>query len=145
MAPILIPAHHGVAIHLSKGRTIKIINTYGSQVVVLWAFSTSLSESTARPPGYQNLSMQHTRGSLKKITPQVGDVMVSNERKPILTVVEDTSGGKHDTLMAACDRYRYEQLGAEDSHRNCVDNMVEALKAIGSLCHLPLNSIGLLS
>jgi uncharacterized protein YcgI (DUF1989 family) len=29
---------------------------------------------------------------------------VTNRRRPILTLVEDTSGGAHDTLMAPCDR-----------------------------------------
>jgi len=33
-----IPARHGVATFLPRGRTIKIINTYGKQVVSTWAF-----------------------------------------------------------------------------------------------------------
>jgi hypothetical protein len=33
-----IPARHGVATFVPRGRTIKIINTYGKQVVSLWAF-----------------------------------------------------------------------------------------------------------
>jgi hypothetical protein len=34
-----IPARHGVATFVPRGRTIKIINTYGKQVVSTWAFS----------------------------------------------------------------------------------------------------------
>jgi len=34
-----IPARHGVATFVPRGRTIRIINTYGKQVVSTWAFS----------------------------------------------------------------------------------------------------------
>ena len=37
----------------------------------------------------------------------------------------------HDTLIAACDLYRYKNLGVEGYHDNCADNMRLALKAIG--------------
>jgi hypothetical protein len=33
-----IPARYGVATFVPKGRTIKVINTYGKQVVSMWAF-----------------------------------------------------------------------------------------------------------
>jgi Creatinine amidohydrolase/Domain of unknown function (DUF1989) len=45
------------------------------------------------------------------IMPRVGDVMFTNKRRPILTIVEDSSPGIHDTIIAACDRYRYKFLG----------------------------------
>jgi hypothetical protein len=37
----------------------------------------------------------------------------------------------HDTFMAACDRRRYELLGVKGYHRNCCDNMMEGMFAIG--------------
>lgn len=49
----------------------------------------------------------------------------------MLTFVEDTSGGVHDTLIAACDRYRYEQLGHVGHHDNCTDNLAQALADLG--------------
>ena len=55
--------------------------------------------------------MEHSRVAMGRIIPGVGDTLVTNRRRPILTLIEDTSGGIHDTLMAACDRYRYELLG----------------------------------
>jgi uncharacterized protein len=126
-----IPARHGTATLLSKGQTIKIINTHGTQVIDTWALSTSRSSSTMLPPAMQYLSMQHTHASLNKLIPEVGDTMTSNERKPMLTVVEDTTDGVHDTLVAACDRWRYEELGGEEGHRNCADNLAESLSEIG--------------
>jgi len=129
--PTLIPARHGIAAHLLKGQSIKIINTHGTQVVDTWAFTTTTKDSTMTPPALQQMSMQHCRASLGRVIPIVGDSLVSNERKPMLTIIEDTTPGIHDTMVAACDRFRYEELGAKGYHRNCADNLVEGLEAIG--------------
>ena len=51
--------------------------------------------------------MEHTRSGLKRLIPRVGDSLLTNKRRPILTVVEDTCG-VHDTLMSACDIFRYQ-------------------------------------
>ena len=48
----------------------------------------------------------------------------------MLTITDDTCG-VHDTLIAACDSYRYLELGAEEGHRNCADNLVEGLSTLG--------------
>ena len=49
----------------------------------------------------------------------------------MLTITEDTTDGVHDTLIAACDAARYRELGGEEGHRNCADNLVEGLGALG--------------
>lgn len=128
MSQVTIPARHGIAVQLRASQTIKIINTHGTQVVDTWAFTTT---NDSPPTCLQYLSMQHTRASLNKIIPEVGDTLTSNERKGMLTVVEDTTGGIHDTLIAACDKWRYEELGATGHHDNCADNLVEGLKILG--------------
>ena len=43
----------------------------------------------------------------------------------------DSSGGIHDTLVAACDKYRYQQLGVEGYHDSCDDNCQRELKNLG--------------
>jgi hypothetical protein len=50
----------------------------------------------------------------------------------MLTVVEDTSPGIHDTLIAACDPQRYRELGVEkwEEHGSCAENLVMALKLL---------------
>jgi uncharacterized protein YcgI (DUF1989 family) len=123
MAVIEIPARKGKATHLAKGQVIKVINTEGQQVVDSWAFN----QADLR----EFMSMEHTRAALVRIIPKPGDVLVTNKRRPILTLIEDTSGGIHDTLIAACDRYRYELLGCADYHDNCTDNLAAALGALG--------------
>jgi uncharacterized protein len=120
---IEIPARSGKSTRLQRGETVKIINTTGQQVVDTWAFNASdLREF---------MSMEHSRVALGHIMPAVGDTLVTNRRRPILTVLEDTSGGIHDTLFAACDRWRYELLGCEGYHDNCTDNLAAALAELG--------------
>jgi hypothetical protein len=119
----LIPARRGVADRMKKGQTLKVINTNGLQVIDFWAFNANdLSEP---------LSMEHTHVSIGRIIPEVGDSLVTIQRRPIVTLIADTSPGIHDTLMAACDIYRYQLLGAVGYHDNCTDNLAEALEGIG--------------
>ena len=116
---ITIPARRGKAVSLKQGQHIKVINTHGQQVVDTWAFnSANLGEC---------MSMEHTRAALSRIMVHIGDSLVTNQRRPILTLVEDTSPGVHDTLIAACDRYRYALLGCTTYHDNCTDNLAAAL------------------
>jgi len=120
---IEIPARQGRAARVSKGQTVKVINTKGQQVVDTWAFNADdLREF---------MSMEHSRVALGRIIPAVGDRLVTNRRRAILALVEDTSGGIHDTLFAACDRWRYELLGCTAYHDNCTDNLATALAALG--------------
>jgi uncharacterized protein YcgI (DUF1989 family) len=118
-----IPARRGVAAKVKHRQVIKVINTSGKQVVDTWAFNADDLD--------EHLSMEHSRVSLMKLVPTVGDTMVTNHRRPILSLVEDTTPGVHDMLMAACDVYRYELLGAIGYHDNCTDNLRSALRAIG--------------
>jgi uncharacterized protein YcgI (DUF1989 family) len=108
---------------LAKGQRITIVNRFGSQVVDTWAFNEADID--------EFMSMEHSRAAMLKLSPAVGDTLVTNRRRPIITVVEDTTPGIHDTLIAACDRYRYQQLGGRDGHENCTDNLAAALGALG--------------
>jgi uncharacterized protein len=120
---VTIPARRGKAARIRNGQTITVINTHGQQVVDAWAFNAhDLAEC---------MSMAHSRAAMEKIIPEVGDTFVTNRRRPILHVVEDTTPGIHDTLIAACDRYRYELLGCKEYHDNCTDNLAAALRELG--------------
>lgn len=74
--------------------------------------------------------MTHLRACLHKLVPKVGDDLVSQKRAPLLKMVEDTSPGVHDTLIAACDRWRYARLGAKGDHESCTDNLWDAIEAL---------------
>ena len=125
---VTIPARGGKAALLEAGQRIRVINTNGQQVVDTWAFN--------RADLKEFMSMEHSRTFLSRIMARVGDSMATNRRRPILTLVEDTTvegdtAGIHDTLLAACDRYRYELLGCEGYHDNCTDNLAAALAELG--------------
>ncbi|GHC33512.1 DUF1989 domain-containing protein [Aidingimonas halophila] len=117
-----VPARQGRAVRLTAGQTIRIINTHGTQVCDTWAFSThNLNEF---------MSWEHGRAWIDGLIPSVGDPLLSNRRRPIMTLTADTSPGIHDTLMAACDLYRYMTLGVTGYHDNCADNLRLAMQAI---------------
>ena len=118
-----IPARRAVTVSLRRGQRLEVVNTHGQQVVDAWAF-------VAGDPA-EWMSMEHSRVEMGRLSPRVGDALVTNRRRPILTLVADTSGGVHDTLLAACDRYRYERLGATEPHDNCTDNLHAALASEG--------------
>lgn len=127
---IEIPARRGKAHAVSQGQSIKLINTHGQQVVDTWAYNAAdLSEY---------MSMEATRATIQKLIPAVGDTLYTNNRHKILTLTEDTTHGIHDTLLAACDNYRYGLLGCTEYHDNCSDNLVAAMKELGhTVTHTP--------
>jgi uncharacterized protein len=118
-----IPARRGRAVRLSAGQAIEIINTHGTQVVDTWAFST---EDMG-----EYMSNEHMRPTLGHIHPRKGDRLITNRRRAIMVIEEDTSPGRHDTVIAACDNYRYGLLGCTEYHDNCTDNLHAALRQIG--------------
>ena len=118
-----VPARKGRAERLTKGQAIKIINTHGVQVCDTWCFSAE--------DLHEFLSVEHMRPTLGAIFPKKGQPMHSNRRRPILILEEDTSPGIHDTLIAACDDYRYGLLGCKEYHDNCTDNLIAAMRQIG--------------
>jgi len=116
---VTIPARRGTATRVSAGQRIRVVNTHGTQVVDAWAFNAhDLSEWMA---------MEASRAWFMRLAAAVGDTFVTNHRRPILTLVEDTSGCAHDTLMAPCDVHRYRVLGVQGHHDNCRDNLHAAL------------------
>ena len=120
---ITIPARCGIATRLSTGQVLSIVNPSGHQVCDFFAFAAdNLAE---------HLSMAHLHTSLGSVFPRVGDALVSNHRKPLLTITQDTSPGVHDTVIACCDHARYRELGCDGYHDNCADNLRMSLIAIG--------------
>lgn len=119
---LTIPVRQGVAARLRRGDSIRLINTHGTQVVDFWAINAH--------DRAEFLSMEHLRAGLRRLVPRVGDALVSNRRQAILQFVEDSSPGVHDTLLAACDTYRYAMLGCEGYHENCTDNFHAALRVL---------------
>lgn len=119
----IIPARKGKAAILNQGQSIRVIDTYGSQVIDAWIFNRyDLNE-------FQ--SNEHTRPTLLSMSFRPGDLLYTNRRRPIVEVEKDTSPGIHDMLMAACDTYRYQLLGCTEFHDNCTDNLASSMNELG--------------
>jgi uncharacterized protein YcgI (DUF1989 family) len=116
------PAHTGLAVISGSG--------YGSSLFAGYQAWNAMNAPDA--PAMEFLSLPHSRSSTQHMVPKVNDLFVSNLREPMLTLVEDTSSGAHDTLMAACDPARYRQLGVDhwEEHGSCAENLVLALKEL---------------
>lgn len=123
MSLVTIPARRGASARVRAGQRIRIVNTHGTQVVDTWAFS---AEDVT-----EWMAMEASRAWFLKLAAAVGDSFVTNRRRPILTLVEDTSACAHDTLMAPCDAQRYGLLGVTGYHDNCRDNLHAALRELG--------------
>jgi len=123
MTLIEIPARRGKAAYVAKGQVVTVVNTHGQQVVDTWAFN--------RADLTEFMSNEHTRAHTLHLSPKVGDILRTNRRRPILTLIEDTSGGVHDTLIAACDPHRYAFLGVYGHHDNCQDNLFAGMAELG--------------
>ena len=119
MQSTIVPGSHARAVRVDAEGTVRVVNTHGTQVVDFWALRADRPEIA--------LSMQHSRIVWRNLRPRPGDQMLDEERSTILTMLEDTSPGVHDTVIAACDPYRYAQLGAAPGHRSCCTNFAEAL------------------
>lgn len=130
----VVPARCGRAVRVAKGKAIQIINTHGKQVVDTWCFNQDdLSEF---------MSMEHLHATIQGIFPAKGDALTTNRRRPILHLEEDTSPGRHDTVIAACDVHRYAMLGCREYQDNCTDNLHAALAQLDLRalnCPAPLN------
>ena len=122
-APLIVPAGEARLFRVAAGQAFEVVSPRGGQVADLWAFC-------AADPA-EHVSASHTRVHIGRLTPRVGDTLVTDRRRPALTLVADTSGGAHDLLLPACDRRRYALLGHAGLHRTCADNLREALAREG--------------
>jgi uncharacterized protein len=122
-ARVEVPGGEGRGIGVRAGQVVRVTDVAGGQVGDLFAFSQ------ADPSEYA--SAEHTRPTIGKLFPRAGDPVLTNRRRPILTVAQDASPGRHDTLYAACDPARYAMLGTAAGHRSCAGNLREALRNHG--------------
>ena len=119
-----VPASAGAFVHLSPGDELSVVDVEGGQVGDLFAL--------VEGDDGEHLSAQHTRAVNDRLFPRLGQSFVTNRRRPILTLIEDTSPGVHDMLIAACDLERYTGLGVDGWHASCAENYLTTAKAAGA-------------
>jgi uncharacterized protein YcgI (DUF1989 family) len=123
---IEVPGGTGRAVRVRAGELVRVVDVAGGQVGDVFAFA---ADGSGEHPTDEHHSAAHTRAATSRLFPTVGEPFVTDRRRPILTLVADTSPGEHDMLIAACDPQRYAQLGAP-GHRSCATNLREALAVI---------------
>jgi uncharacterized protein YcgI (DUF1989 family) len=121
----LLEPHTGFALRIHDGQILRIIDVEGGQVVDLTSFSQK------NPQEY--LSSPRTMDYNSKIYFTSGDVLYSDQSKPMWTITEDTVGN-HCFLYAPCDQRMFEiTYGITESHPNCFDNLSGNLSQYGIL------------
>lgn len=117
-----VPAGHGRTFQVRKGQRIIIIDSEGQQAADFVAVNAANHN--------EKLSPVHTRQHLRSLFFKPGDALWSSDNRPLLRIVSDTIG-IHDANVPACDRTRFSVDFGIEGHRNCVDNLLEGMKAHG--------------
>jgi len=119
---ITIPGGHAAAVRVATGQFIEITDVEGGQVAEPVAFAVERH--------HEWLSTTHTRSATLRLNLQVGDVLVSNWRRPMYEIVHDDVG-VHDVITSMCDERRYVLDYKVQGHRSCRSNFVEVLAPYG--------------
>lgn len=118
----VIPARECRVVLLRAGQRVDVVDLEGGQVGDVFAF--------AADDPREHHSASHTRAHVHRLFPAVGEEFVTSKRRPILALRADTSPGRHDMLVAACDDQRYEALGSP-GHPSCARSLRSALTGLG--------------
>ena len=118
-----IPPQSGHGFVLRKGETVRVTDPLGEQVADLFAFKKdehACSLSSGRSIDYAS-----------KIFLSTGDVLYSNDSRPMFTILADTVG-RHDFLLTPCSQRMFEILYQHVGHHpSCFENLCLALAPYG--------------
>lgn len=118
-----IPPQSGTSFELHKGQVLRVSDPYGQQVSDLFAFKLgdlACSLSSGRSIDYAS-----------RLALTTGDILYSNDSRPMFTIVKDTVG-RHDFLLTPCSQEMFEILyGCTERHPSCFENLCNAFKNHG--------------
>ena len=120
---IEVPGYQGRAVRAKRGDRVRITDVEGCQIGDLFLIN-------ADEP-MEVLSPALTRLVNFTPFPRLGQQFFSNRRRPMLTIVGDTSPGVHDMTFGPCDPQFYESFGAGANHPSCRNNFENAMKSLG--------------
>jgi len=120
---VRIPPQSGVAFHLDRGRTLRVIDPTGRQVADLYAVS--------RADPAEHLSGGRSIDYADRLYLSSGDVLYSNRSTPLLAITRDDVG-RHDFVLTPCSPEMYRKLRGDDgSHPSCFENLRLPMGALG--------------
>lgn len=119
---IRIPPQHGSGFTLRRGQVLRVIDPGGEQVADLFAFAVD-------DLGW--LSSGRSIDYAGKIFLTTGDVLYSDNSRPMFTIGEDTAG-RHDFLLTPCSQEMFEILYRHEGHHpSCWENLQRAFQPFG--------------
>jgi len=123
LTSIVVPACEGRAVHVPRGKRIRVTTPKGAQAADFFAYNAASIAEWLSPP--------HTWVTTFNVRPRQGDTLLSRFRRPIARFAEDGAGGVHDFLITACDQFRYEFFGHKGHHSSCSENLILAMRRLG--------------
>jgi len=122
----VVPAGEPAMLHLKAGQTLRILDLEGNQAVDTLFYNDD-------DPG-ERYDAQRTLAHQRRIYLSTGSVLMSNEGRPMLTIVADTCG-RHDTLGGACAQESNMVRYALDKRymHSCRDSFLRAIGHDGRL------------
>ncbi len=116
-----IAPQRGQGFRLQRGQILRVTDPCGEQVADLFAFASddaACSLSSGRSIDYAS-----------KIYLTTGDVLWSNDSRPMFTIVRDDVK-RHDFLLTPCSQRMFEILYRHVGHHpSCLANLAEAFEA----------------
>jgi uncharacterized protein YcgI (DUF1989 family) len=123
----LIEPQSGTAFILKKGQQLKVTDVEGGQVSDLACY-LELDSS-------ESLSSGRTFDHAEKILLTAGDIIFSQNDRPLLLIQEDTVG-RHDFLYAPCHLSMFQKDSENEKHHpSCHENLTHSLNQYGILPH----------
>lgn len=119
-----IAPQSGASFKIRRGEALRVFDPCGEQVADLFAFNDgdlACSLSSGRTIDYAS-----------KIYLSTGDVLYSNDSRPMFTIVADTVG-RHDFLLTPCSQEMFEILHkCQGHHPSCFENLRNAFAPHGA-------------
>src|ERR1700712_4583600 len=118
-----IPPQSGRGFRMQRGDVLRVVNPRGEQVSALFAFEAG-NLACSLPPG-------RTIDYASRIYLTTGDVLWSNDSRPMFTIVRDDVR-RHDFLLTPCSQEMFEILYKHRGHHpSCFENLRDALEPFG--------------
>jgi uncharacterized protein len=118
-----IAPQSGCGFHMKRGDVLRVVDPYGEQGADLFAFATdnpSCALSSGRSIDYAS-----------KIYLTTGDVLWSNDSRPMFTILRDAVR-RHDFLFTPCSQEMFEILYQHRGHHpSCFENLTKAFEPFG--------------
>ena len=118
-----IPPQHGRGFTLRRGQVLRVVDPEREQVADLFAFAAE------DPLGW--LSSGRSIDYAGKIFLTTGDILYSDDSRPMFIIAEDTAG-RHDLLLAPCSQEVFEiRYRRKCHHPSCWENLQLAFRPFG--------------